>query len=358
MKRVAILGCAGIPANYGGYETLAQNLVERKQREEIKYVVYCSSLAYPVKLKEYCGARLVYCPFKANGWQSPIYDALTYIHAYFACDTIVTLSSVGSFVLPFLRIFGKRRIIANYDGVELNRNKWNFLSRMVIKICQKCTSWFASLHIADNSAMVPILKETYGIESTVIEYGGDNAYPVKDDTTLRSRYHLEPKSYYFNVARIEPENNTDKILSAFEKLPDKQLVLVGNWRKNDYAKVLYQRYSNTPNIKLIDPIYEPNEINLLRSNCQVYIHPHSVGGTNPSLVEAMSLGLPIIAFDVIFNRTTTENRALYFKTADAMIETIRTLRDEQLPALGINMAEIAQRRYRWATIVSKYEELY
>lgn len=70
MKHVAILGCVGIPANYGGYETLAQNLVEGKQREDIQYVVYCSSKAYSVKMKEYHGARLVYCPFKANGWQS------------------------------------------------------------------------------------------------------------------------------------------------------------------------------------------------------------------------------------------------------------------------------------------------
>ncbi|WP_282193367.1 DUF1972 domain-containing protein [Alistipes indistinctus] len=358
MTHVAILGCVGIPANYGGYETLAQNLVEGKQREDIQYVVYCSSKAYSVKMKEYHGARLVYCPFKANGWQSPIYDALTYVHAYFTCDTIVTLSSMGSFVVPLLRIFGKRRIIANYDGMELHRDKWGLLPRIVIRISQKCTSWFASYHIADNDAIAPILKESYGVESKIIEYGGDNAFPVKDDIVLRSKYNLEPQSYYFNVARIEPENNIDKILSAFEKLSDKQLVLVGNWQKNDYAKDLYQRYSNTANIKLFNPIYAPDEINLLRSNCKVYIHPHSVGGTNPSLVEAMSLGLPIITFDVIFNRTTTENKALYFKTADALRETILTLRDEQVSAVGNSMLEIARRRYRWATIIAKYEELY
>ena len=358
VKRIAVIGSVGIPANYGGYETLVQNLVDGKQRKDIQYVVYCSSGAYKDKLNEYHGAKLIYFPFNANGWQSPIYDALTSIHAYFTCETILSLSSAGSFVLPFLRIFGKRRIIANYDGVELHRDKWGFLPRLVIRISQKCTSWFASYYIADNDAIAPILKDMYHVGCTVIEYGGDNAYKVKNDEALLSRYNLSPQSYYFNVARIEPENNTDKILAAFKNMPDKQLVIVGNWNKSPYAQDLYNRYSTLENIKLLPPIYEPNEINLLRSNCRAYLHPHSVGGTNPSLVEAMSLKLPVLAFDVVFNRATTENKAWYFATTAELKEKVLALDDHNRMELSAAMYEIAHRRYRWSTIVAKYEALY
>lgn len=358
VKRIGVIGIVGIPANYGGYETLVQNLVEGKRREDIQYVVYCSSKAYKVRPKVYRGARLVYSPLNANGWQCPIYDALSTIHAYFTCDVILSLSSAGSFVLPFLRLFGKRRIIANYDGVELHRDKWGFFPRLIIRVSQKCTSWFAKYHIADNDAIAPILKDMYHIDSTVIEYGGDNAYPIENDEALLSKYGLVPRSYYFNVARIEPENNTDKILSAFKDMPDKRLVLVGNWSQNKYAKQLYRQYSSLENITLLPPVYNLDEINLLRSNCLVYIHPHTVGGTNPSLVEAMSLGLPIIAFDVVFNRATTENKAWYFANVAELKQRILALDDCSRCEIGRTMLGIAHRRYRWSVITAKYEALY
>lgn len=124
--------------------------------------------------------------------------------------------------------------------------------------------------------------------------------------------------YSVTVCRIEPENNIHVILEAFSKLPEHTLLIVGNWEKSDYGKSLKEKYSAFQNIHLLDPVYEPHTINWLRSNAALYIHGHSAGGTNPSLVEAMNLGLPILAFDCVYNRATTEEKCLYWKNAEEL----------------------------------------
>ena len=148
------------------------------------------------------------------------------------------------------------------------------------------------------------------------------------------------------------------VLEAFAMLPRERLVVVGNWNRSEYGRALRRRYASYPNIGMMDPIYEPWEINLLRANCRLYIHGHSAGGTNPSLVEAMSLGLPVCAFDVKYNRATTEGKALYFGSAAELAEQVERLTSEMLSAIAREMAGIAVRRYRWTTICEKYERLF
>ena len=345
-----------MPANYGGYETMVDNMLDYTP-DDVEYTVYCSKSAYKERPKEYKGAHLKYYPFKANGPQAMLYDALCTINAWFNSDTILSLGNSGTFVYPFLRLFGKRRIIHNYDGFETNRQKWNPFVKKLITVIQNLCAKYSVVHIADNEAIVPLIKERHGVDSVIIEYGGDGAFPVKNDELLKEKYNLIPQEYYFNVARIEPENNIHLMLEAFAEMPEKQLVLVGNWHKNEYGEGLLDKFKQFNNIKMLNPIYEPNEINLLRSNCKLYIHPHSVGGTNPSLVEAMYLGLPIVAYDVVYNRATTEDQALYFKNATALKEEVKNNAD-RLPSIAAKMKEIADRRYRWEIISKKYYELY
>ena len=147
------------------------------------------------------------------------------------------------------------------------------------------------------------------------------------------------------------------MLEAFAGMPDKKLVLVGNWHKNQYGGGLWEKYRGYSNLELLNPIYEPKEINLLRSNCKLYIHPHSVGGTNPSLVEAMYLGLPIVAYDVVYNRATTEEKAFYFNNVNTLQEVV-TCKEGDFNKVAFSMKEVADRRYRWEIISKKYCELY
>lgn len=355
-KKVAIVGTVGVPANYGGYETMVDNMLDYTP-EDVEYIVYCSKNAYKDRPKEYKGAKLKYFPFSANGAQALLYDALCTFHAWFHSDVILSLGNDGTYLYPFLRLFGKKHIIHNYDGFETNRDKWNPFVKWIITRIQNCAAKYSDIHIADNDAIAPLLKKRHGLDSVTIEYGGDGAFPVRDDVRLKGKYGLTPQGYFFNVARIEPENNIHVMLEAFAGLPDKQLVLVGNWHKNQYGEALLEKYKGFDNIKMLNPIYEPKEINLLRCNCELYIHPHSVGGTNPSLVEAMYLGLPIVAFDVVYNRATTEEKAFYFKDA-ADLQSVVKNKESEFPTVAKAMKEIADKRYRWEIISKKYVELF
>ena len=133
--------------------------------------------------------------------------------------------------------------------------------------------------------------------------------------------------------------------------------MVGNWNNSEYGKNIRSKYSVFDNLILLDPIYNQRKLDLLRGNAYLYVHGHSAGGTNPSLVEAMYFGLPIITFDVSYNRTTTENKAYYFKNADDILKIIEGTRLPEFKQLGDKMKEIANRRYTWNVVAEKYNNL-
>jgi len=140
-------------------------------------------------------------------------------------------------------------------------------------------------------------------------------------------------------------------------MADKKLVVIGNWEKASYGKNLKKQYAEHKNIYMISSIYNIKKLNAFRKNALYYVHGHSAGGTNPSLVEAMSLGLSIIAFDVVYNRETTENKAIYFENSDALCKIICDLTDEQLKQNADEMRQVAESRYKWSIVVRKYENL-
>jgi glycosyltransferase involved in cell wall biosynthesis len=171
-------------------------------------------------------------------------------------------------------------------------------------------------------------------------------------------YSFYKEHYAISVCRIEPENNTHLILEAFSRQAEIPLVIIGNWKHSDYGLNLLQKYTTFTHIHLLDPIYDSERINFLRSNALLYIHGHSAGGTNPSLVEAMFLGLPIFAFDCVYNRYTTENKCAYWSNAGELYQHISHLDDSKLDIIRKKMKAIAERKYRWNIIASKYEALY
>lgn len=358
MKRIAIVGTVGVPACYGGYETLVENLLDNKQCKDIKYQIYCSSKTYKKHFTDYKDAKLVYLPFYANGWQSVLYDSLSLIHAYFTCHVVLSLGTVGSFVLPLLRIFSKKKVIVNLDGLDNRRDKFGFLSQKMIGCARRLAAKYADTCISDNQGIKDYAIKVYHRDTELIEYGGDNAFVVTNDRKLQEEYGLIKNTYCFKVARIEPENNIELILKSFAQLPEEQLVIVGNWTRSKFGQRMEKEYSSYPNIRMLPPIYLPENINLLRSNCKLYIHGHSAGGTNPSLVEAMNLHLPILAFDVVYNKETTEYKAAYFKDTESLVKTVREIKTNQLKEIADSMKEIAERRYKWTIICKKYESLF
>ena len=357
-KHIAIVGTVGIPANYGGYETLAENIVKYHAAQCFPgmITVYCSSRSYPVRVANFLSAELEYIPMNANGVQSILYDILSLFSAVWKrADVILVLGVSGAVALPLIRVLTSAKIITNIDGIEWRRQKWRGLAKIFLRLSEKVATRFSNVVIADNSAIASYVKKAYGINSEVIAYGGDHAMAVEAESL--SEFPL-PLDYSFSVCRIEPENNIHMILDAFSLLPTKNLVIVGNWNNSEYGRVLHKKYSDLKNIFLIDPVYDLGILKSLRLKSSSYIHGHSAGGTNPSLVEAMHFSKPIFAFDCDFNRSTTENKAIYFRTSSCLLHHLETLQSHQAISVATNMVEIANRKFVWKVVARQYFQLF
>ncbi len=358
MKKVAIIGTAGIPSRYGGFETLAHHLVDQLN-SKFKLYVYCSKNYYKKeeRVRYFNKARLFYLPFNANGIQSIIYDIVSVLHALFYADTLIVLGVSGGILIPFVKKFTRKKIIVNIDGLEWRRDKWSSPVKKFLKLSERLAVKYSDADITDNEAIQRYTAINYKTLSHLIEYGADHVISKKLTNEDYLQYPFLRNPYAFKVCRIEPENNIHLILEAFATLSDKTLVIIGNWANSEYGKKLKEKYSTTPKIHLLDPIYDQVKLDKIRSNCYIYLHGHSAGGTNPSLVEAMYLGLPVIAFDVSYNRFTTENKAFYFKEVSELIQIIKSKRIIDYQNNKASMLEIAHRRYTWRIIAQKYTNL-
>lgn len=358
MKKIAIIGTAGIPARYGGFETLAHHLAIQLQ-DECELSVYCSSKFYAKseRKKYWNKARLFHLPLNANGIQSIPYDIISIFHALFYADVLIILGVSGAIVLPFVKLFSRKKIIVNIDGLEWRRDKWSKPIKKFLKWSEKLAVRYSDADITDNLAIKEYTAKEYGTLSHLIEYGADHTIKKQISKEFLKKYPFLKYPYAFKVCRIEPENNIHIVLEAFALSSKKSLVMVGNWNANEYGMDLKKKFETHKRIHLLDPIYDQEKLDMLRSNCHLYIHGHSAGGTNPSLVEAMYLGLPIIAFDVSYNRCTTENKALFFKTAEELNGLIEKTTYTSLLELRENLKEIANRRYTWPIIAKKYLSL-
>ncbi len=355
MKKVAIIGTAGVPGRYGGFETLAHHLV-LQLNHSYALTVYNSKKTYPKGQRpaSWEGAKLIYLPFSANGFQSIIYDAISIIHALFFADILIVLGVSGGIFMPLVRLFRNKKVIVNIDGLEWRRDKWSKPIKAFLHFSEKMAVRFSNATITDNAGIKRYTGRYYKTTSIQIEYGADHVIHKKLGNDTLKRFPFLKNDYAFCLARIEPENNTHLILDAFSRLPEKQLVFIGNWDISPYGKNLKEKYSRFENIHILDPIYEQEPLDEIRSNCKIYIHGHSAGGTNPSLVEAMRLKLPVFSFDVSFNRATTQEQAIFFKDADDLILKIRNTDDPMLETVANKLEKIARKRYTWALIASKY----
>lgn len=354
-QKLAIVGTVGLPAKYGGFETLAEQLVVHLG-QQFEISVYCSSKSYPNadRPKRWKGALLHYLPLSANGPQSILYDFLSMLHAVFVCDVLLVLGVSGCLFLPLIKMFTKKRVIVNVDGLEWRRPKWSGMGRRFLI----WSEWMATRHadeiICDNAAIQKYVLDRYGRYSRMITYGADHVQVVPLDHPSAPDYPFLQNRYAFKVCRIEPENMLDHVLEAFAQTADLPLVLVGNWDHSEYGKNLRIRYQKYDHLHLLDPIYEAETLNLLRSNCYVYIHGHSAGGTNPSLVEAMYLRLPVIAYDIIYNRITTQHQAAFFRNAAELQALVTEITPERLQQIGQRLQYTAQEEYTWAKISAAY----
>lgn len=359
MKKVAIVGTQGVPASYGGFETLVENIIDDNCSARIQYTIFCSSKDMLDKREKHKGCHLKYIPLRANGIQSIPYDIWSLIKAAKGYDAILVLGTSGCCFLPVFRFLFRKRLIVNINGLEHRRAKWGWAARQALRFSESMAVRFANTVVTNSKVIQDYVQETYGKKAALIAYGGDHVYrEISDDFQRKCLlfYGLKRDEYAISVCRIEPENNCHLTLEAFAR-SGKKLVFIGNWKRNEYARELVKKYERCPNIILLDAIYDLDVLCAMRANAGLYVHGHSAGGTNPSLVEAMFFGRPVIAYDVIYNRLTTEDKAHYFSDAEELQQLLSD-RNTAFEENASAMYEVANRLYRWDTIAKQYEALY
>lgn len=354
-KRVAIIGSVGIPANYGGFETLAQQLALHLG-SCFNVTVYCSAPHYQQRPTTFGKARLKYIPLKANGWQGIFYDIWSIFHAIKKHDTLLILGVTGVIVLPLIKIF-RIKTIVHIDGLEWRRDKWRPMAKRFLKFSEAIAIKHADEVILDNASLLNVVSQAYPERKyRLITYGSETANQGYERHFSNG---LIPKEdYAMALCRIVPENNVRPILEAFRKTPTLKLVFIGNWEVNSYSRTVYSEFAGLPNIELRSPIYDPVKVEALRRKCKVYLHGHSAGGTNPSLVEAMRSGAPVIAKDVSFNKTTMGAEGIYFSNKDDLREKLQTLDSTCLETIGQKLKQIAIEKYQWSLIAEQYSQVF
>jgi glycosyltransferase involved in cell wall biosynthesis len=359
-KKVVLIGTNGIPAHYGGIETLAEYLA-RDLNEDYELYCYCSKTPKEKQLQTYRNTKLIYVPLKANGWQSILYDGWTILQALWKYDVLLILGCSNP-IAPFFNILHKKKIVYNaIGGREVDKVRGiNALGKLEVAV----KKWLGSIPvkysqsvIIDNNAN---LQEFIAAEKRVpivAEYGGDHAQfrPITAD--MVDKYPFLSRPYDVTVSRAQEDMNIHMVIDAYKEVTKRTVVIISNWEKTEYGLALKaENKGKYSNIILLDAIYNQDELNVIRSNAAVYLHTHSMCGTAPSLVEAMYLGLPVISFKVPTNLETTEQKALFFESVPELVTVLNGLSSDKLKSLGLTMKEIADRRYQWKRITDIYKK--
>lgn len=356
-EKLHIIGIVGVPGNYGGFETLVDNLLDSERLKSLDVFVYCEKFFFDQnKLTHYKNAHLIPINLRANGWQSIIYDLVGMIIGCFSGGTVLILGTSATFALPILKIlFPKTKFLVNMAGLEWSRAKWNLPTRKFLKFNEKMAAKFSDTLIADNEGLCKHIFDNYQCNSVFIPYGGDQFINIDANYDVFKDY-LIPETYDFAMARSQIDNNIETILDSYIGLK-RSIVFVSNWSSNEYGKSILKKYKKYKNIFLIGPIYDVSKIKALHTKTRFYIHGHSAGGTNPVLVESMWSKLPIVAYDVSFNRYTTGGHALYFKNRSDLRKILSMENSNLISAQIDKMWEITNQTYAWKKIIRSYEEI-
>jgi len=362
---IAIIGSRGIPNRYGGFEKFTEIISTELVKKGNEVYVSCEYSPDP-KMSEYEGVKLFYFPIKPPKTNllrivyEFIYDGYSLLWASRKVDHVYMLgySAAALFFIP--KLFGKKLFI-NPDGMEWKRSKFNTFVRFMLKISERIAVFLADEVIADSKEIKRYLDDKYNINSTYIAYGANEIQKVEwDPERLPETFNkitINP-SYYLVVARLEPENNIDIIVEGYLKSKTKiPLIIVGNFADQRYEqkikKIIKKYSSEEKKIFFAGGIYDPELLNMLRQNCKAYIHGHSVGGTNPSLLEAMISKNLIIAHDNVFNREVCEKFALYFENSNELKDSF-DLKLNQFNHLKEGVFNKVKMEYSWENIIYKY----
>lgn len=382
IKNVFIIGSKGIPAKYGGFETFVENLTEKQSNKKIKYHVSC--LSNNKEEFEHNGARCFNVAVPNIGPAKAVYydlvalrECIKYIEENNINNPIVYVLACR--IGPFIGFYKKQlrrlggSLFVNPDGHEWKRAKWNAAIRQYWKLSEKLMVKHADLLVCDSLNIEKYIKEDYkryNPKTKFIAYGADTEKSKleDDDDKLLSWYKdkkIKKKEYYLVVGRFVPENNYETMITEFMKSNTKKdFVLITNVEKNKfYDKLMIKTgFDKDPRIKFVGTVYNQELLKKIRENAYGYLHGHEVGGTNPSLLEALATTNLNLLLDVGFNREVGLDGAKYFTKENSNLATIidelENLDEIRILCLGNKAKKRIEEAYSWEYIINEYELLF
>lgn len=354
--KVAVIGSRGIPAKYGGFEIFAEVLAERLVEYGHKITVYSISDFREIPLKNPKIRRVfIYTP-KISFLEKVYMSSTSVLHSCLARrdHAIIFLGISGGLMIWLPRLLGIRTVI-NIDGIEWKRSRWGRIIKFALKSLERVAIKLATVVVADSEAIGEYVKSEYRRDYVFIPYGVEScSFRPEDWEDVKDKHWLERNGYYLIVGRHVPENNFDICIQGFlQSKSQRKLVIVSNLKSTE----------KSPKKRVIftGPIYDRPKLYALRANASAYIHGHSVGGTNPSLLEAISSKNIVFAYDVHYNREVLGDFGFYFKSGKDLSYLIQNFENGTLKINKEKTLEyydqILSNKYNWEIVIKKYEEL-
>ena len=381
MVNVFILGSRGIPAQYGGFETFVDKLTENSTSRQIKYHVSCRSnnqnefeynnaRCFNIKLPNIGSAQAICYDFLS------IKSSLNYIEKNNIENPIIYIlgCSIGPFLSRYIKKIKKLKVklFINPDGLEHKRLKWNFYIRKYLKYSEKVMVKYADLVICDSLNIEKYIKEEYRKykpKTVFIAYGAEIKANSSDTNEKLNKWYKEKSlkkgQYYLSVGRFVPENNYETMIREFMKSNTKKdFAIVTNYENNKFYKQLKEttNFQKDKRIKFVGTVYDEELLTKIRENAYGYIHGHEVGGTNPSLLEALATTKLNLLLEVGFNREVAENAGIYWTKDDGslseLIDNADYLSINTIYEYSKKSKDRIKNYYNWPMITLQYEKLF
>lgn len=382
-NNIFIIGSNGIPAQYGGFETFVENLTAKKRKDNIQYHVAC--MGKDNKEFIYNNARCFNVKVPSIGPAKAIYydlvslkRAIHYIKKNKIAGETTTIyllgSTIGAFIGFYKRILKRKHIklYVNPDGCEWKRDKWNYFVKKYLKLSERIMVKHADLVICDSIHIESYIKEQYKKyhpSTTFIAYGSDIEEETQESKAKLEAWQTEKQiqknEYYLIVGRFVPENNYETMLKEFIKANTKKdLVIITNVEKNKFYETLKEKtkFHEDKRIKFVGTVYDAELLTQIRKNAYGYIHGHEVGGTNPSLLEALATTKLNLLLDVGFNKEVAEDSAIYWNKEEnnlsQLLNELETIEQQRIEEYERKAKGRIEKEYNWKKIVEKYEEIF
>lgn len=367
--KIAFVSTRGIPNSYGGFEQFAEYISVGMAQRGHEVVVY-SPKFHPYQESTYKGVRIkhIYSPetWMGSSVGSFFYDFASLRDALKKEDFDIIYEAGYTSIIPAYIWFNvkkrKRPIFTtNMDGLENKRSKFSPMVRRFLDWEEKMAVKYSHYLIADNMGIHDYYKEKYGKESKFLAYGAD----IHDDFKAEylEEFGLKSEEYYILIARLEPENNIVMAIEGYLHSKEngrRPLIVVGK-TNTPHGKELVEKYGNERNVEFVGGIYDFKKLDSVRHFSKAYFHGHSVGGTNPSLLEAMAAGCFIFAHDNIFNRAVLKENAFYYPSADKVTEylnRIDTIAEGSKIQYTARNIEVIRNEYSWESLIDKHEKYF